>query len=175
VSTLDGTTTGELRKVAAEIQEARAHAIDHGAIVITVMVFVALVAVAFPAVDNDRFAVDGSRWAMAAASVFTAAAFIVGSAWVVDRRGKKRADEVVGRLDAMGTILCHNGRTVDRLVALAQQTQIGMGMVSAQMEQLDARLVAAIEPVAPATEEAKELAMRSFETGRRIGRREAEG
>jgi hypothetical protein len=173
VSTLDN--TGELQKVAAEIAEARTRVADRGAVVIAVMVVIAATLWALPAIDTDRYDVSATRWVMAAAAVFSAIVATSGGVWIIDKRGKRRADEVVGRLDAMGSILCHNGRAVDRLVSLAQQTQIGMGMVSAQMEQLDARLVAAMEPVAPATEEAKELAMRSFETGRRIGRREAEG
>jgi hypothetical protein len=135
VSTLDN--TGELRKVAAEIAEARTRVADRGAVIIAVMVVVAAALWALPAIDNDRYDVSATRWVMAAAAVFSAVVATGGGVWIIDKRDKRRADEVIGRLDAMGSIACHNGRAMDQLVALARQTQIGVGMISTEMEQID--------------------------------------
>jgi len=146
--------TGEIRQLAKEIYQARTRPIDVALVVVTAIVLIAAALWALPIVDTDRYSVDGTRWVMAMASVLSAVAATVGGVYVLDRRSRRRYDEVSGHLDTLRAVVCHNATAVGELAA--QVGQIAESMRGA-----------------PTDVDVKEIAMKSFDTGRRVGRKEA--
>lgn len=104
MSTLDDTS--ELRRIAEENYQARTRPADIGGITVTAALALAVAMWAYPALDTDRFSIDGSRWAMAAASVLSAVVATFCGVYVLDRRNRKRTERVVATLETMQSVLC---------------------------------------------------------------------
>lgn len=131
MSTLDDTR--ELRRVAQEIYEERTRPTDVGAIVLTAVVVAAIAVWALPIVDTDRYDVSASRWVLAAAMALSAIAGSTGGVYFLDRRGKKRYDEVVANMETMRYIVCHNATMLGQLAEalLPEPEQVPIDQVHA--------------------------------------------
>lgn len=112
--------TGQIRKIADDNYRARSRPVDVGPFMVTAALFLAAALWVIPAIDNDRFAIDATRWAMAAAASGIVIAALVCGLYVLDRRNRTRHDEVMAHIDSLRTLACHNGSGIGQL-ALAQQ------------------------------------------------------